>query len=177
LSEARVTMPGLVQRKRDGIPLVMLTCYDALFARLLDSSGIDMLLVGDSVNQVLAGRRSTLSATLDQMIYHGASVRRGTERALVVIERHFLSYQVSVEDAIRNAGRVMVESEAVAVKLEAAYEMAPTVRALTERGIPVVGHLGLTPQHVNTLGGYRVQGREVADSRRMVADAVALAEA
>ena len=103
-------MPDLALRKRDGVPIVMLTCYDALFARLLEGAGVDILLVGDSVNEVLAGRRSTLSATLDQMIYHAASVRRGTQRTPIVVDMPFLTYQVSIEDAIRNAGRVMAEA-------------------------------------------------------------------
>ncbi|MCA9722195.1 MAG: 3-methyl-2-oxobutanoate hydroxymethyltransferase, partial [Gemmatimonadetes bacterium] len=124
-------MPGLVGLKREGRRLVMLTCYDALFARLLEQAGIDLLLVGDSVNEVLAGRRSTLSATLDQMIYHAASVRRGTDRALVVVDLPFLAYQVSVEEAIRHAGRILAETDCHAVKLEGGRVMVPTVAALT----------------------------------------------
>lgn len=164
----------LLAMKAAGQPIVMLTCYDALFARLLDAAGIDILLVGDSVNQVLAGQDTTLSARLDQMIYHGASVRRGTRRALVFVDLPFLSYQVSVEDAIRNAGRVLAETGCNGVKLEGGTVMAPTVRALVERGIPVIGHLGLTPQSVHALGGYRVQGREQAAADRLLEDARAL---
>lgn len=170
-------MPGLADLKAAGTRIAMLTCYDALFARLLDAAGADLLLVGDSVNEVLAGRSSTLSATLDQMIYHGASVRRGATRALVVVDLPFLSYQVSAEEAIRNAGRVMAETDAHAVKLEGGRPMAPTIRALVERGIPVVGHLGFTPQSVNALGGPRVQGRGEGDVERLVADALAIEEA
>jgi 3-methyl-2-oxobutanoate hydroxymethyltransferase len=157
-------------------PIVMLTCYDALFARLLDSPDVDVLLVGDSVNQVLAGHENTLSATLDQMIYHASAVRRAT-RMLMFVDLPFLSYQVSIEDAIRNAGRVMQETGANGVKLEGGQAMAPTVSALVERGIPVIGHLGLTPQSVHALGGYRVQGRESVAAERMQADARALEEA
>ncbi len=177
MPERPLTLPELSARKRAGDKLVMLTCYDALFARLLTAAGIDILLVGDSLNQVLGGRRSTLSATLDQMIYHGAQVRRGADHALVIVDLPFLSYQVSVEDAIRNAGRVMAETDCDAVKLEGGAVMAPTVRALVDRGIPVVGHLGLTPQSVHTLGGYRVQGRDPASADRLLADARALEEA
>jgi 3-methyl-2-oxobutanoate hydroxymethyltransferase len=177
MAEARLSMPGLAQMKARGERLTMLTCYDALFARLLDASGLDLLLVGDSVNEALAGRRSTLTATLDQMIYHGASVRRGTERALIVVDLPFLSYQVSIDEAIRNAGRVMVETECHAVKLEGGAVMAPTIAALTARGIPVVGHLGLTPQSIHTLGGNRVQGRDRATADRLRADAAAVAAA
>jgi 3-methyl-2-oxobutanoate hydroxymethyltransferase len=167
-------MADLTAHKRAGRRLVMLTCYDALFARLLDQAGVDMLLVGDSLNEVVAGRHGTLSATLDQMIYHAASVRRGTTRALVVIDLPFMSYQVSVEDAIRNAGRAIAETGCHAVKLEGGVVMAPTVQALVSRGIPVIGHLGLTPQHLNAIGGYRVQGREPAAADQMLADAKAL---
>jgi 3-methyl-2-oxobutanoate hydroxymethyltransferase len=162
--------------KAAGRRIVMLTCYDALFARLLDGPDVDVLLVGDSVNQVLAGRDSTLSATLDQMIYHAAAVRRGSV-ALLFVDLPFLTYQVSIEDAIRNAGRVMQETGAHGVKLEGGRAMAPTVAALVDRGIPVMGHLGLTPQSVNTLGGYRVQGREDAAAERLVEDARLLEEA
>ncbi len=174
MTERAPTMRDLATRKAKGEKLVMLTCYDALFARLLEAAGIELLLVGDSLNEVIAGRRSTLSATLDQMIYHAAAVRRGTQRALVVVDLPFLSYQVSVEDAIRNAGRVMAETDCHAVKLEGGAVMAPTVRALVERGIPVVAHLGLTPQSVHALGGYRVQGRTDADAAVLLADALAL---
>ncbi len=170
------TVLELTAMKAAGRRIVMLTCYDALFARLLDTAPVDVLLVGDSVNQGPAGRDSTLSATLDQMIYHAASVRRGTS-AVVIVDLPFLTYQISVEDAIRNAGRVMQETGANGVKLEGGLPMAPTVRALVDRGIPVMGHLGLTPQSVNTLGGYRVQGRDAAAADRLLADALALEEA
>jgi 3-methyl-2-oxobutanoate hydroxymethyltransferase len=166
----------LTAMKAAGRRIVMLTCYDALFARLLSDAGVDLLLVGDSVNQVLAGRDSTLSATLDQMIYHAASVRRGTD-ALVIVDLPFLTYQVSIEEAIRNAGRVMQETSAHGVKLEGGRAMADTVRALVERGIPVMGHLGLTPQSVHALGGYRVQGREKDAAKRLLEDAELLEEA
>jgi 3-methyl-2-oxobutanoate hydroxymethyltransferase len=136
-----------------------------------------VLLVGDSVNQVLAGHETTLSATLDQMIYHAAAVRRGSHRALVFVDLPFLTYQVSVSEAIRNAGRVLQEAGVHGVKLEGGSHMAETVRALVERGIPVIGHLGLTPQSVHALGGYRVQGREAKSADRMLADARSLEEA
>jgi 3-methyl-2-oxobutanoate hydroxymethyltransferase len=162
--------------KAAGRPIVMLTCYDAMFAHILDSAPVDVFLVGDSVNQVVAGRESTLSATLDQMIYHASSVRRGTD-ALVFVDLPFLTYQISIEDAIRNAGRVMQETGANGVKLEGGQPMASTVAALVERGMPVIGHLGLTPQSVHALGGYRVQGREADAADRLLADARALEEA
>ena len=172
-----VTTRGLLEMKEKGERIVALTCYDALFARLLDASGIDILLVGDSLNQVLAGAPSTLSATLDQMIYHTKMVRRGTQRAMVVCDMPFLSYQVSPEDALRNCGRAMKETGCNAVKIEGGQPMAATVRRLVEIGIPVMGHLGLTPQSVHALGGYRVQGRDDAEAGRLKADATALQDA
>jgi 3-methyl-2-oxobutanoate hydroxymethyltransferase len=179
MSDARtqLTIQDLKERKARGERIVTLTCYDALFARLLDASGVDILLVGDSVNQVLAGAETTLSATLDQMIYHAKSVRRGSERALVVCDMPFLTYQVSREEAIRNCGRVLAETGCHGVKLEGGQPIAATVRALVEAGIPVMGHLGLTPQSVHALGGYRVQGRDEAAATRLLQDAKALEEA
>jgi ketopantoate hydroxymethyltransferase len=157
--------------KAAGQRLVMLTCYDAAFARLLDRAEVDVLLVGDSLNQVIAGQETTLSATLDQMIYHAAAVRRGAAGTLLFVDLPFLTYQVSVPEAIRNAGRVLQETEANGVKLEGGRHMAETVRALVERGIPVMGHLGLTPQSVHALGGYKVQGRDPAAAERLLDDA------
>jgi 3-methyl-2-oxobutanoate hydroxymethyltransferase len=172
-----VTVHELLSMKQRGDRIVVLTCYDALFARLLDGAGVDVLLVGDSVNQVLAGADSTLSATLDQMIYHTRIVRRGATRAMVVCDMPFLTYQVSREDAIRNAGRVMQQTGCHAVKLEGGAPIAETTRALVEIGIPVMGHLGLTPQSVHALGGYRVQGRDEQSAERLKADAAALEQA
>src|SRR6266498_1174461 len=156
-----VTTHALLQMKEKGERIVMLTCYDALFARLLDASGVDVLLVGDSVNQVLAGADSTLSATLDQMIYHTKIVRRGTQRAMVVCDMPFLTYQVTKEEAIRKGGRAI----------------ADTVRAVVDVGIPVMGHLGLTPQSVHALGGHRVQGRDDKTAQRLKEDAKTLEDA
>jgi len=172
-----LTVLDLPAMKAAGRRVVVLTCYDAAFARLLEDAGVDVLLVGDSLNQVLAGHETTLSATLDQMIYHAASVRRGARRALIFVDLPFLTYQVSIEDAIRNAGRVLQESGAHGVKLEGGRHMGETVRALVDRGIPVMGHLGLTPQSVHALGGYRVQGREPEAAGRLLADAKVLEDA
>ncbi|HEX7919252.1 MAG TPA: 3-methyl-2-oxobutanoate hydroxymethyltransferase [Gemmatimonadales bacterium] len=159
-----------------GRKLVMLTCYDALFARLL-APHVDILLVGDSVHQVLGGNDTTLGATLEQMIYHAKAVRKGAPDAVVVVDMPFLSYQVSVPEAIRNAGRVLAETGATAVKLEGGRAMVPVVKALVDVGIPVMGHLGLTPQSVHQLGGYRVQGRENAQAERLMSEAVLLEDA
>jgi len=171
-----LTVPDLRARKAAGDKLTVLTCYDALFARLLDGT-VDILLVGDSVNQIVAGRDTTLDATLDQMIYHAAAVRRGASHSLLFVDMPFLSYQVSVEEAIRNAGRVLKETGANGVKLEGGEPIAATVEALVRIGIPVMGHLGLTPQSVHQLGGYRVQGRERGEADRLKADARALQDA
>jgi 3-methyl-2-oxobutanoate hydroxymethyltransferase len=169
-----LAVTDLLTMKVAGRRIVMLTCYDAVFARLLEQAGVDVLLVGDSLNQVLAGHETTLSTTLDQMIYHAAAVRRGSHRALVFVDLPFLTYQISIPEAIRNAGRVLQETGAHGVKLEGGSHMAETVAALVDRGIPVIGHLGLTPQSVHALGGYRVQGRDEKGADRMVQDAKAL---
>lgn len=172
-----VSVRDVVARK-GGEKLVMVTAYDVLFARICDESGVDIVLVGDSVGNVVAGFESTLRVTLDHMIYHGAAVRRGTTRALLVVDMPFLTYHVSTEDALRNCGRMMQETGAQAVKLEGAgEEVLDAVRALVRCGIPVMGHLGFTPQSVHALGGFRVQGREASDAARLVAEARALEEA
>jgi 3-methyl-2-oxobutanoate hydroxymethyltransferase len=167
----------LLAMKREGRKIVLLTAYDALFARLLVEGGVDLLLVGDSVNQVMAGAESTLSATLDQMIYHATMVRRGSGGVMVFVDLPFLTYQVTIPDALKNAGRVMQETGAQGVKLEGGANMAATIRAMVEIGIPVMGHIGLTPQSVHALGGYRVQGREKGAAERLLADAKAIEEA
>ena len=166
-----LTVSDLLALKAAARRIVMLTCYDAIFARLLEEAGVDVLLVGDSLNQVIAGHETTLSTTLDQMIYHAAAVRRSSRRALVFVDMPFLTYQVTIPDAIRNAGRVLQETGAHGVKLEGGGHMGETVAALVERGIPVIGHLGLTPQSVHALGGYRVQGREPTAADRLLHDA------
>jgi 3-methyl-2-oxobutanoate hydroxymethyltransferase len=173
----RVTTRTLSEMKRGGRRIVALTAYDALFGRLVDEAGVDIILVGDSVNTVLCGQSTTLSATLEQMIYHTRIVRAGVERALLVIDLPFLTYQVSVEEAKRNAGRALQVTGAEAVKLEGGAPIVPTVHALVEIGIPVMGHLGFTPQSVHALGGARVQGRDAGAAERLIRDAHALADA
>lgn len=177
MSDNLVTTLDLLEMKRAGRKIVALTAYDALFGSLVDAAGADVILVGDSVNTVLCGQPTTLSATLEQMIYHGRIVRAGVRRALLVIDMPFLSYQVSVEEAKRNAGRVMQVTGASAVKLEGGAWLAPTVRALVEMGVPVMAHLGFTPQSVHALGGPRVQGRGADAAERLVSDARMLADA
>ncbi|HEY2824858.1 MAG TPA: 3-methyl-2-oxobutanoate hydroxymethyltransferase [Gemmatimonadales bacterium] len=172
-----VTTHDIRAMKHAGTKIVALTAYDALFGALVDEAGADMVLVGDSVNTVLAGQPTTLSATLEQMIYHGRMTRAGVRHALLVIDMPFLTYQVSIEDAKRNVGKVMQLTGASAVKLEGGEAIAPTVHALVEMGVPVMGHLGLTPQSVHQLGGNRVQGRTPDVAERLVSDAKALEDA
>jgi 3-methyl-2-oxobutanoate hydroxymethyltransferase len=161
-----------VAMKARGERIAVLTAYDYLMAGLVDASGVDCILVGDSLGQVVAGEASTLPVTLDQMIYHARAVRRATAHALLVVDMPFLTYQVSDEEALRNAGRVMQETEAQAVKVEGGYErVAATIHRLVDAGIPVMGHLGLTPQSVHGLGGYRVVGRAEKEHERLLADA------
>ncbi len=169
---------GEFAARKGGDKLVVVTAYDALFGKLVDDAGVDAVLVGDSVGNVIAGFSSTLPVTLDQMIYHAASVRRGVKRALLIVDMPFLTYQASIESAILNCGRVMQETGAHAVKIEGGFkETADTVRALVRTGIPVMGHLGFTPQSVRTLGGFKVQGREPAAADQMIEDAKRLEEA
>ncbi|HEX6937829.1 MAG TPA: 3-methyl-2-oxobutanoate hydroxymethyltransferase [Longimicrobiales bacterium] len=174
----RTTVRDLLEMKRRGEKIVALTAYDYLFARLVDESGVDVVLVGDSLGQVVCGYDSTLPVTLDVMIHHAAAVRRGVRRALLVVDMPFLTYRIALEDTLRNAGRVLRETGAEAVKLEGGdEETARHVRALVAAGIPVMGHIGLTPQSVHALGGYRVQGREAAAAERLKAEAARLADA
>lgn len=163
------TVHDILARKGTAERIVMITAYDALFGRLVDEAGVDIVLVGDSVGNVFAGFDSTVPVTLDQMIYHGAAVRRGVRSALLLVDLPFLSYQASVEQAVVNCARVLRETGAQGVKLEGADEGAlRAVRALAGAGVPVMGHLGLTPQSVHALGGYRVQGRDAAGADRML---------
>ena len=170
------TIPG-IQRRKGGKKLTMVTAYSFTQAQIVDEGGMDMVLVGDSVANVCLGHPTTLPVTMDQMVSYTAAVRRGTERALVIGDLPFLSYTVSVEEAVRNAGRFMKEAGADAVKLEGGEEVVDVVRAITRAGIPVMGHLGLTPQTVSKLGGYRVQGRSAIDARKIVDAAVNLEDA
>jgi 3-methyl-2-oxobutanoate hydroxymethyltransferase len=173
----RLAAADLREMKRRGDKIAAITAYDYLFARLVDAAGVDVVLVGDSLGQVVLGLDSTLAVTLDDMIHHARAVRRGVDRALLVVDLPFLTYQVSVHDALRNAGRVMQETGAAAVKLEGGSpETCDTVRALVRAGIPVMGHLGFTPQSVN-LTGTRVQARDDDGAARLLQDAKRLEEA
>ena len=177
MAKERVTTSDFRRWKEEKRPITMLTAYDFPTARLVDEAGIDAILVGDSLGNVVLGYDSTLPVTMEEMLHHTRAVARGVSRALVIGDMPFLSYQVSVPEAVRNAGLFLKEAGAQAVKLEGGREVADTVRAIVSSGIPVMGHIGLTPQYVHQLGGYRVQGRQAQAARRLVQDAVSLTEA
>lgn len=173
----KVTIHTLKRLKQAGQKICMVTAYDATFARLLDESGADVMLVGDSLGMVVQGHDSTLPVTMDQMVYHCTAVMRGARRAHVVGDLPFMSYQTSIEAAVRNAGRLVAEGGVGSVKLEGGAEFADTVAAITRASIPVMGHLGLTPQSVHKMGGYVVQGKDEQAARKIFHDAIALERA
>jgi 3-methyl-2-oxobutanoate hydroxymethyltransferase len=172
----RTTLSNLHKMMRDGQKITMLTAYDASFAALLDAAGVDTLLIGDSLGNVLQGHESTLPVTLRDMVYHTACVARGAKRAFIIGDMPFGTFQVSPQEAFRNAAEIMAAG-AQMVKIEGGRPMLETISFLTERGIPVCGHLGLTPQSVHQLGGYRVQGREEDAAQRLLDDARVLEQA
>ncbi len=171
------TVVTFEKAKENKEKLTMLTAYDYSTAKLIDQAGIDSILVGDSLGNVVLGYEDTLSVTVDDMIHHGRAVARGAKEALVVIDMPFMSYQTSVYDAVYNAGRLMKEGRAQAVKLEGGKEVVPQIKAITQAGIPVMGHLGLTPQSINAFGGFKVQGKSQEAAQRLIEDALALQEA
>ena len=171
------TVLTFAKAKENGEKLTMLTAYDYSTAKLIDQAGIDAILVGDSLGNVMLGYEDTLSVTVDDMIHHGAAVARGAKEALVVIDMPFMSYQTSVYDAVVNAGRLMKEGRAQAVKLEGGVEIAPQIKAIVDAGIPVMAHIGLTPQSINAFGGFKVQGKSEAQAKKLVEDALAVQEA
>jgi 3-methyl-2-oxobutanoate hydroxymethyltransferase len=173
----RVTIRDLSRMKRNGEKIPMITAYDYTSAQLVEQAGVPLILVGDSLGQVVLGYDSTVPVTMDEMVHHIKTVVRGTQRAHVVGDLPFLSYHADVPEAIRNAGRLLKEGGAQSVKLEGGRTQAETVSRIVESGIPVMGHIGLTPQAVNQLGGYRVQGRSLKDAVRLMEDARALEEA
>lgn len=172
-----VRIPDLQDKKRRGEKIAMLTAYDATMARLLDRAGVDALLVGDSLGVVILGHENTLGVTLEQMIHHTQAVARGTERALVIADMPFMTYQVNADEAMRNAGRLLKEGHAAAVKLEGGRPVLDVVRRLVDAGIPVMGHLGLQPQSVHQVGGYIRQATDSAAAAELADDAVALEQA
>lgn len=173
----RLSVLDLQQKKADNEKIAMVTAYDRTMARLVDAAGIDVVLVGDSLGMVVQGHEDTLPVSLDDMIYHGRCVARGLQRAHLCVDLPFMTYQVSVEQALTSAGRLMKEAGAQSVKLEGGERVAPAIARMVESGIPVLGHVGLTPQSVHALGGFRVQGRGDAAAERVIRDALAVAEA
>jgi len=173
----KLTVRDIIELKGAGEKIVMLTAYDASFGRLLDRSGIEIVLVGDSLGMVVLGYESTVPVTMEEMLHHSRAVKHGVERALLVGDMPFLSYQVETRDAIINGGRFLKEAGCDAVKLEGGLEVCETVAAMVRAGIPVMGHIGLTPQTAGALGGYKVQGRDAQSARRLLAEAKGLAEA
>ena len=165
------------EAKEKGEKLTMLTAYDYSTAKLIDEAGVNSILVGDSLGNVILGYEDTLSVTMEDMIHHGAAVARGAKNALVIIDMPFMSYQTSVYDAVVNAGRLMKEGRAGAVKLEGGKEVCPQIKAIVAAGIPVVAHLGLTPQSINAFGGFKVQGKNEAAAKKLMEDAKAIEEA
>ncbi|MBQ8825050.1 MAG: 3-methyl-2-oxobutanoate hydroxymethyltransferase [Ruminococcus sp.] len=168
------TVQTLQAKKERGEKISMLTCYDYSTAKLMDNAGLDMLLVGDSLGNVILGYEDTISVTMEDMIHHTAAVARGTKNAMVVADMPFLSYQTSVHDAVLNAGRLMKEGRAGAVKLEGGQVVCEQIRAIVNASIPVVAHLGLTPQSINTLGGFKVQAKTLDAARQLIVDAKAV---
>ena len=172
-----MTTQSVMKMKKTGEKIAMLTAYDYLVARLLDQVGIDIILVGDSLGNVVQGHETTLPVTVDDMIYHAKAVKRAVKNALIVVDMPFMSYQTSVDDAVRNCGRVMKEVGVGAVKLEGGAYIAEIVRHLVKIGIPVMGHLGLTPQAINKFGTYEVRATDEAEAEQLLRDAKMLAEA
>lgn len=171
------TVSTLLRRKSEGKKLSMITAYDYTTARLVDDSGIDMVLVGDSLGMTMQGYENTIPVTMEESIVYGRSVARGCQNALVIMDMPFMSYQTSPKQALENAGRLMKETMADAVKLEGGKEVCPQIRAITAAGIPVCAHIGMTPQSVHAMGGFRVQGKDEANARRILEDALAVEEA
>ena len=177
MGRGKVTTASLREMKASGDRIVTLTAYDFTMARMLDAAGVDVLLVGDSLSTVVQGRDTTVPVTMDQMVYHCEMVSRGSTRALVVGDMPFLSYQVSAEDALRNAGRLLKEGGVEAVKLEGGRVIAATVRRLVDAGIAVMGHVGLTPQSIHQFGSYKVRGQSDEQAKQILDDAVAIEQA
>ena len=177
MKEDKVTIPLLHKMKKENQKITMLTAYDYPFALLIDKCGIEIILVGDSVGNVVLGYESTVGVTMDEMIHHTKAVRRAVKRAFLIGDMPFMSYNISIQEAVRNAGRFMKEAGCDAVKLEGGFDVCDTVSAIIKAGIPVLGHIGLTPQTVSKLGGYKVQGKLAKEAERLIDSAVELEKA
>jgi ketopantoate hydroxymethyltransferase (EC 2.1.2.11) len=172
--ESKFTVSSFLQAKANQEKITMLTAYDYSMAKIVNDAGIDAILVGDSLGMVVQGYESTLEVTMNDMVYHCKAVARGAENALIVGDMPFLSYHISVEDAVRNAGRLIQEGKAHAVKLEGGIDQVDNVKAIVKAQIPVMGHIGLTPQSVNLFGGFKVQGKDITKAQKVIDDALAL---
>src|SRR5882724_7578379 len=177
MKTSRLTARDIVAMKREGTRIATLTAYDYTSARMVDAAGVPLILIGDTLGMVVQGEDTTLPVTLDHIIYHSRIVARGAQRALLVADMPFMTYQTSPEDALRNAARLLTEGKAGAVKIEGGADVAPTVKRMVAAGIPVCGHLGFTPQSAHTLGVPRIQAREPAAAMALIADAKALESA
>ncbi|HTP09298.1 MAG TPA: 3-methyl-2-oxobutanoate hydroxymethyltransferase [Anaerolineae bacterium] len=173
----KITLPDLFKKMNDGVPITMITCYDYAMAYLVEKAGVDMVLTGDSLGMTMLGYEGTLPVTMDDMMRHTAAVRRGSPTSWLIGDMPYMSYQPSDETAVRNAGRFMAETGCDSVKLEGGRQMASRVKAIADAGIPVMGHLGLTPQSVSALGGFKVQGKGAEQAARIIEDAKILEEA
>ena len=174
---ARITPVEIKKRKQTGPRLTMLTAYDYSFAGIIDSMGIDMILVGDSLGMVMLGYDSTVPVTMEEMLHHCKAVNRAVKNAMVIGDMPFMSYQISEDEAVRNAGRFLKEAGCDAVKLEGGSSVSPVIKKIVSAGIPVMGHVGLTPQTASSLGGFKVQGRDMKEAERIFEDALAVSEA
>ncbi len=173
----KITIPILQKKKKEGQKISMLTAYDYTLAKIVDQAGVDVVLVGDSLGMVIQGRKNTLAVKLEEMIYHSRCVSRALEHAHLVCDMPFMSYHTSLEEAVRNCGKVLKQGHAEAVKLEGGEEIAPLVKRLTDFGIPVMGHIGLKPMHVHKMGGYKIQGRNSHGEKQILKDAKLLEKA
>jgi len=176
MSLQKVTIKDIIEKKKNGEKIVSITSYDYSFAKLVDGSGIDLVLVGDSLSMVMLGHSNTLSVTMDEMIHHTKAVSRGVSNALIVGDMPFLSYKIDIKEAVRNAGRFIQEGGAEAVKVEGGTEMCPTIKAIIEADIQVMGHIGLTPQAIYKFGGFLVQGKTIEAAKKLILDAKNLEE-
>lgn len=174
---SQVTIQELQRKKSEGLKITVLTAYDALFAGIVDAAEVDIILVGDSLGVVVQGKENTLSVSMDEMIYHTQMVSRATKHALVIGDMPFMSYQVSVQEALKNAGRFLQEAGAAGVKVEGGTRVVQQIEAMVRHGIPVMGHIGMTPQSIHQYGGYKVQGKEEAAAAGLIRDAKAIEEA
>ncbi len=177
MRDKKITVLDIQKMKDEGRNITMLTAYDYPFARILDSAGVDIILVGDSSGSVVAGYENTLPVTMEEVIYHTRSVARGREKALLVSDMPFMSYQLSIPNARLNAGRFLKEGGAEAVKIEGGVQIKDTIKAIVDIDIPVMGHIGLTPQSIHRMGGYKIQGRKEGQAEALMADALAVQEA